>query len=65
MYDKMSESLQGMALAQPCVQIPFRDRIAQQKDAAVAEVNRLTELLDLLDKNPETQRILELIGRAY
>jgi hypothetical protein len=32
---------------------------------AKKEVERLTEVISLLQKNPDTKRILELLGRHY
>ena len=44
-------------------EISLKERLSQEKQKAEAEVERLTELLKLLEANPETDRILELLGR--
>lgn len=40
---------------------PLKDRLKAERDRAVANVNRLNELLDLLESNPDLSRALELL----
>lgn len=42
--------------------VSILDHTQQQLDRAIKEVARLTELKQLLETNPETQRIIELMG---
>lgn len=51
-----------------CIQpstISLRQELEMQLERANAEVKRISELLQLLDANPDVQRILQLIGRRY
>lgn len=41
----------------------LRESLTQELSKAMAEVDRITELVKLIDKNPDTGRILELMGR--
>lgn len=43
----------------------LKDSLRQQLLTHEGEIRRLTELLKLLENNPETDRILELLGRNY
>ncbi len=45
--------------------LTLRENLVQQRESALANVQRLDELLALLDAHPETNRILELLGRGY
>lgn len=47
------------------VRISLKQDLVNQKTRAEAEVARLTELIRLLESNPETDRILELLGKSY
>ena len=44
------------------VPIDLKTRLKQQKADAEKSVARLDELIRLLEANPETERILELLG---
>lgn len=43
----------------------LKENLHAQLQRANAEVGRLTQLISLLDANPDTQRILELMGNKY
>ncbi len=45
--------------------LTLKEDIENQLKRAKAEVMRLEELSKLLEANPETNRILELLGRKY
>lgn len=62
-----NESMQGAIAAKACYDGPslrrpdLKEDLTNQLQRANAEVARLNELLALLDKNTDTQRILELL----
>jgi hypothetical protein len=43
--------------------ISLRESIQMEKSKAEAELQRTSELLELLDRNPELARAIELLGR--
>lgn len=55
------EALQSNSAFQPTL----RQHIESQLAVSRAETRRLEELIELLDRNPETQRIIELLGHRY
>lgn len=42
--------------------LTLKESLNNQLNRAKAEVARLDEVIQLLDKNPEVQRIMELLG---
>ena len=51
----------GCSINQPSL----RQNLEIQLKRHVEDAQRIRELLDLMDRNPETQRILELLGRKF
>ena len=66
MFEKQCAGIQGdqpMNTTLTALQPTLAEKMQQELDAAQKEVARLTELVTLLNRNPEVYRILELIGQ--
>lgn len=66
-YDYDTDAaLEASKCAQNQLRMPsLKENLHAQLQRANAEVGRLTQLISLLDANPDTQRILELMGNKY
>lgn len=66
MLNTYSDSIKDLveSLPQRPQALTLRETTEHQLTRAKAEVMRLEELLVLLDAHPETQRILELLGKG-
>lgn len=63
-YDRYSDQLDKAQAANNCIRpANLREQLTFQLREAQTNVARLEELLALLDKNPEVNRIMELLGR--
>ena len=56
------EKANSYGLQKSCAE-PLVSRLRRQKTQAEGEVARLTELIQLLEANPSTERILQLLNR--
>ncbi len=45
--------------------LDLKENLGYELQRAQANVARIQELLALLDKNPEVNRIMELLGKGY
>lgn len=45
--------------------LSLKENLMHQQAKATAELHRINELLSLLEKHPETERILELLGTRF
>ena len=63
---KLMKASEQLANCVPMTPEPnLREQFQRRRDKALQEVERLNELLELLDRNPDVQRIVELMGRGY
>lgn len=64
--NEYSDAVASLQQAQASTRrLTLREQTEDQLNQAKQEVLRIEELLDLMDRNPEIQRILELLGRKY
>lgn len=63
MFDSLEKM--GQEVAAPSVIPPkLRDRLQNSKVNAQREIERVNEVLELLDRNPDVERIIQLLGRG-
>lgn len=43
---------------------PLRERVINRRDTLLEQVEEARELIELLDKNPDMKRVLELIAKT-
>ena len=61
MYDQYEKGCASQSVPILCQRVTMLERTNNQLNEALGEVKRLSELKELLEKNPEFERILSLL----